>query len=97
MIGKGCRIFLILSAQKTRIESLADAVPVREMRHSPGPKTLEYGLESLSMRRHLILHPEPRPRRGQADHEVVSLKLPQLFPKYLSCYSSHRAPKFAKS
>jgi hypothetical protein len=87
----------ILSGQETRIEALAEAVQVGEMRPAPRPKTLKYGLEGLSVTRHLILHPEPWLRRGYAGDEVISLKLPQLLPKYFGRYSSHGASKFTKS
>jgi hypothetical protein len=87
----------ILSGQATSIDVLADAVHMGEMRHAPGPETLKYGLEGSSMRGHLILHPEPRLRRGYAGDKVVSLKLPQLLAKYFGRYPSHGASKFTKS
>jgi hypothetical protein len=93
----GNRDLQILYGQAPRIKALANAVDVGEMRHAPRPETLKYRLEALSMRRHLILHPQPRLRRGYAGDQVVSLKLPQLLVEYFGRYSSHGASKFTKS
>jgi hypothetical protein len=72
-IRKAPKHLQILSGQEARIEALAEAVQVGEMRPAPRPKTLKYGLEGLSVTRHLILHPEPWLRRGYAGDEVYGL------------------------
>jgi len=96
VIGKR-DILEILSGQETRIEALAGTVHVGEMRHAPRPETLKYRPERLPVRRHLILHAEPRLRCGCAGDNVVSLKLAQLLPKYFGRDSRHGSLKFAKS
>src|SRR5262249_31029877 len=67
------------------------------MHHAPRPETLKYRLERLSVRRHLILYPESRLRRGYASDEVVRLELPQLLSKNLGRHPRHGTPKLAKS
>jgi hypothetical protein len=96
MIGKR-DISDVLSRQETRIEALASAIQVGEMRPAPCPETLKYRLEGLAVGRHLILHAEARLRCGYAGYNVVSLKLAQLLPKYFGRYSCHGALKFTKS
>jgi uncharacterized glyoxalase superfamily protein PhnB len=96
VIGKH-DILEILCGQATRIEALAGAVYVGEMRHAPRAETLKYRPEGLSVRRHLILHAKPRLRCGCAGDNVVSLKLAQLLPKDFGRDAPHGSLKFAKS